>query len=56
MRLRTPCTVSHRMHGDLQPWHPPWRHGWHVAPGPLSASHNSSPPALYGTTATRPYG
>ena len=22
------------MHGDLQPWHPPWRHGWHVAPGP----------------------
>ena len=23
MRLRTPCTVSHRMHGDLQPWHPP---------------------------------
>ena len=26
--------VSHRMHGDLHPWQPPCRHGWHAAPGP----------------------
>ncbi len=26
--------VSRRMRGDLHLWLPPWRHGWHVAPGP----------------------
>ena len=26
--------VSRRRNGDLDPWQPPCRHGWHVAPGP----------------------
>ena len=29
-----PHPVSRRMNGDLHPWRPPCRHGWHAAPGP----------------------
>ena len=33
-RRPAPPAVSRLMQRDLHPRHPPWPHGWHVAPGP----------------------